>query len=233
MDLLIALAALSIAVGAMAQAVTGMGFALVAAPALMALLGPRDGVIIVVLLGALAGLLPLSREWRSVRVKDAGILLLPILVATPVFAMAMAGVDTAVVSAAAGVGVITGVLLLARGASWSWFRGVPGAIAAGVASTALNVVGGVGGPPIGMYAANNDWGPSQSRATLQFVFLVQNLITAIAVGVLAPASWMVVALFAGTVLGMAIVARVPARAARLAVLLVAGFGGASLVLASV
>ena len=137
------------------------------------------------------------------------------------------------VAVAAGAAVVAGVILLARGASWAWFRGLPGALAAGVASAILNVVGGVGGPPVGMYAANTDWNPTQTRATLQFVFLVQNLVTAVVVGLVAPAWWMVAALVLGTVAGASLMIRVSAAVARLAVLGIAGLGGVSLVLANV
>jgi uncharacterized membrane protein YfcA len=233
MDILIVLVVISIAAGAVAQAVTGMGFSLVSAPALLALLGPREGVAVVVLLAAMSSVFPLSQQWRSVRLGSASALLLPILFSTPVIAMALAGADTRLVAVAAGVGVVAGVVLLARGASWAWFRGLPGALAAGIASATLNVVGGVGGPPIGMYAANTDWGPVQTRATLQFVFLVQNLVTAVVIGLVAPAWWMVATLIAATMVGALLMTRVPAKAARLAVLAVAGLGGASLVLANV
>jgi uncharacterized membrane protein YfcA len=233
MEFLIALVVISIAAGAIAQAVTGMGFSLVSAPALLAFLGPREGVAVVVILAAMSSVFPLSRQWRAVRLGSAGALLLPILLSTPVIAMALAGVDTRVVAVAAGVAVVAGVVLLARGASWAWFRGLPGALAAGVASATLNVVGGVGGPPVGMYAANTDWGPAQTRATLQFIFLIQNLVTAVVVGLVAPEWWMVAALLVGTVVGASLMTRVSAAAARLAVLGVAGLGGVSLVLANV
>ncbi len=44
--------------GGFAQSVTGMGFSLIAAPALIALLGPREGVATVVLMGTLTALVP-------------------------------------------------------------------------------------------------------------------------------------------------------------------------------
>ena len=47
----IALAALAVFVGAALQSATGFGFALVAAPVLFALLGPREAVTAGVLLG--------------------------------------------------------------------------------------------------------------------------------------------------------------------------------------
>ena len=107
------------------------------------------------------------------------------------------------------------------------------ALAAGVASAVLNVGGGVGGPPVGMFAADTGWNPAQTRATLQFIFLVQNVVTAVVVGLVAPAWWMAATLVVATVVGSFLMTRVPAATARLAVLGVAGLGGVSLVLANV
>lgn len=232
-SLLVALVVVSIAAGAIAQSVTGAGFSLVAAPALLAYLGPGEGVSVVVILAALSSVLPLCTSYSSVRYKDAGILLIPIVCATPVIALVVAGFDTQLVAAAAGVCVVIGVILLARGASWSWFTGLPGAIAAGVSAAVLNVVGGVGGPPLGMFAANAGWDSAQSRATLQFVLLVQNIVTAIVVGIVAPPWWMVLTLVVGTLLGSLVATRMSAKAARNALLVVAGVGGLALALGSI
>jgi uncharacterized membrane protein YfcA len=230
---LLVLAAVSLIIGAFAQSVTGLGFSLIAAPAMLALLGPRDGVAMIVVLSALASLIPLTHQWRHIGVRDAGSLLVPTLVATPVVVAVLAGVDTAVVAVGAGIAVLIGVFLLARGASWTWFRGLPGAVGAGVASAVLNVVGGVGGPPVGMYASNAGWSPDHTRATLQFFFLIQNLVTAVVLGVVAPQWWMVAGVAAGTLIGAIVAGRIPVGAARMAVLIVAALGGASLVVANV
>jgi uncharacterized membrane protein YfcA len=53
-------------VGAVAQRVTGLGFALVVAPVLVILLGPFDGVMIVNLCSVLSASLVLSAVWRDV-----------------------------------------------------------------------------------------------------------------------------------------------------------------------
>ena len=70
MEPLFVVAVAGVALGGLAQSVTGLGFALVAAPALIALLGPSQGVAVVVLLGALASVLPLIGHWRRVRRRD-------------------------------------------------------------------------------------------------------------------------------------------------------------------
>ena len=110
MEPLVVVAVAGVALGGLAQSVTGLGFALVAAPALIAVLGPRQGVGVVVLLGTLASVLPLMSHWRRVRVRDTATLLVPTLLATPVVAALLRGMDTATVAVAAGVAVLVGVV---------------------------------------------------------------------------------------------------------------------------
>lgn len=233
MDPMLVLAAAGVVAGGLAQSVTGLGFALVAAPGLIALLGPGSGVAVVVLLGTLASVIPLARQWRDVRVRDGATLLVPTLAATPLVGAVVAGADTRTVAVAAGVAVLLGVVALWRGLRSERLHSVPGAIATGVASATLNVVGGVGGPPVGLYAANAGWSPTQARATLQAFFLIQGIVTVAVVGLAWPTAWMVVALVAGTLLGMWWAPLIPPETARRAVLAVAAFGGIGLVVGSI
>lgn len=229
MDLMTALALAGVAVGGLAQSVTGLGFALVAAPGLIALLGPSEGVAVVVLLGTLASIIPLLGQWRGVRVRDGVTLLVPTLLATPVVGLVVAGLDTGVLAVAAGVAVLLGVVALWRGLRWAGLVSIPGAIGTGITSAVLNVIGGVGGPPVGLYAANAGWPPDESRATLQAFFLIQGLVTAAVLGVAWPTPGMVAALVLGTLAGMWVAPRMPTDRARVAVLAVAAFGGVGLI----
>ncbi len=230
MEPLFVVAVAGVVLGGIAQSVTGLGFALVAAPALISLLGPSQGVGVVVLLGALAAVLPLVGQWRRVRVRDTATLLVPTLLATPIVAAVLKGMDTATVAIAAGVAVIIGVIALWRGLTWARLVSLPGAVGTGITSAALNVIGGVGGPPIGLYAANARWDPPESRASLQAFFLIQGIATVAVVGLTWPDPWMVGALVIGTVAGMWLAPRIPEPIARLAVLGVAAFGGVALIL---
>lgn len=231
------LAVAAVAVGAFAQAATGMGFSLVAAPALVALLGPQRGVPTVLLLAVLASLLPLSRGRRHARLRDAGRLLVPALLGMPVAAW-LRGVDTRVLAVATGCAVLVGVALLARGVrspflrrpAGAWCARRPaGAWCAGLASAGLNVLGGVGGPPIGLYAANAGWPGHESRATLHAFFLVQNVATAAVLGFVPPSWPAVAALVCGAAAGMALAPRIAPAAARTGVLAVSGAGALALI----
>lgn len=224
---------LAVVAGAFAQAATGMGFSLVAAPVLIAVHGQADGVAVVVLLAACSSVLPLAREGRHARGREALRLLVPTLAATPVIAWLLAPVDLRLLAVAGGVGVVVGVAMLASGWRSAWLRRPVGAVATGVASAGLNVVGGVGGPPVGLYAANATWTPAQTRGTLHTFLVVQNLVTALVVGPVLPSWSMLGALGVGTVAGLVLAPRLSAAAARTGILVVSAVGGVALLAGAV
>lgn len=221
---------LGVALGALAQASTGMGFALVAAPALIATLGPREGVSTVLLLGVLASAIPLGRDWRHANPKDVLRLLVPALVFTPLIALALRGVDVRWLALTAGCGVIVSAALLASGLRSRWLMTPVGAIATGLSSAALTVVGGVGGPPFGLYAANAGWSPRQVRGTLLSILFVQGIATVLILGFALPSWPLVLALAAGGAAGMVTASRIPPSAARAAILLISVAGGIALII---
>ena len=223
------LAVAAVALGAFAQAATGMGFSLIAAPALIAAVGPHRGVPTVLVLAVLASLLPLSRDWRHTRVRDTGRLLVPTLLGTPVAAWLLGAVDTRLLAVAAGLGVLGGVALLARGLRSAFLRRPAGAWISGLASAALNVIGGVGGPPIGLYAANAGWPAREARATLHAFFLVQNIATMAVLGFVLPSWPAVAALAVGAISGMVLSPRLSPTVARAGVLVVSAVGALALI----
>ncbi|MFJ5924349.1 TSUP family transporter [Kitasatospora sp. NPDC092948] len=223
------LAVAAVALGAFAQAATGMGFSLIAAPALIAAVGPHRAVPTVLLLAVLASLLPLARDWRHTRPRDTGRLLLPTLLGTPVAARLLGGADTRVLAVAAGLGVLAGVALLARGLRSAFLQRPAGAWLSGLSSAALNVIGGVGGPPVGLYAANAGWPAREARATLHAFFLVQNIATAAVLGLVLPSWPAVAALAAGAATGMALAPRLSPTATRTGVLAVSCVGALALI----
>lgn len=228
-ELILGLALLGILVGALAQAATGMGFSLVAAPLMVAAFGPREGVAVTVALAALASVVPVARYRRAVRPGLVVRLLVPTLAFTPLVAWAVRGVETRWLALAGGVGVVLAVALLAFGLRSRWLGTPPGAVVAGASSAALNVVGGVGGPPIGLYAANAGWDPETTRANLAAFFLVQNLATAAVLGVHAPALPQLAVLSIGTATGMLLAGRLTPATVRAGVLALSLIGGIGLV----
>lgn len=222
------LALAGVLLGAVAQSATRMGFSLLAAPALVLYLGPHQGVAATLALATLSSLLPLLRDGRHARPGEVVRLLVPTLLCTPLIALALRGVNTHWLAPAAGAGVVVAVGLLGSGVRWDWLRRPAGALAAGAASALLNVIGGVGGPPIGLYAANADWGPATTRGNLYGLFVVQNIVTALAVGVVLPGAAELAALVLGTAGGMLLGPRMPSKVLRNAVLAMSLLGGIGL-----
>lgn len=219
---------IAIAVGAFAQGATGMGFSLVSAPVLIATEGHTVGVATVLILASCSSVVPLAREWRHTQSSHVGRLLVPTLLATPVVVWLVRPLDHDVLAVAGGIGVIIGVALLASGLRSHWFRRPEGAILTGVSSAALNVIGGVGGPPIGLYVANTDWTPAQTRSTLHGFLIVQNFVTAVVLGLVWPDWRHLVALVVGSVAGMLLAPRLSVVAARYGILLLSAIGGIAL-----
>lgn len=223
------LAALAVAAGAAAQAVVGIGFALVCAPFLIALEGSREGVRTAILLSAGLNLAMLARHRREARPRDALWLLVPALVATPLFAAGVRRVPARSLEGAAGVVTLTAVALLAVGVRLQSARGRVGAVTAGVVSAATNVVAGIGGPPVAMWAVNAEWPPREARATLQFYFFCLNAVALVGLGLPSPDPVLFVAMAVGWAVGALLDRRVSDRAAIAAMLALAA-GGAVLVL---
>lgn len=225
----IALVAGAVAGGALAQAVSGFGFSLVAAPAFVIATGPTNGVRLVNLFALVTNVGLLTAERRTVVPGDALRLLLPALVVAPVVVGAARQADPDVLSIVAGSLIVATALVLASGVRLRHLHGPAGAIGAGTVSSAMNVVSGVGGPAVAMYAVNAHWPPHAMRPTLQLYFLGLNVVSLAALGLAVPDGattvGLLVALATGLLAGLRLARRLPAHAIRMAVLGLAIAGG--------
>ena len=223
------LVVLAVALGALAQSISGIGFTLVSGPLLVASLGPTDGVRLSVLLSLVVNVVVLTRTRRQACVRDALLLLVPAVVATPLLARLVRGVPARTAELLAGSAVVLGAALLAAGVRWRAAGGRAGAIGAGVLSAAMNVVAGVGGPAIALHATNADWPATAMRSTGQVYFLGLNVVAAITLGFPTVAGVLVVgcllALTAGLLAGARLAPLVPAARARQVTLSLAALGG--------
>jgi uncharacterized membrane protein YfcA len=219
------LAALAVALGAVVQAITGVGFGLVCSPFLVAVFGAGEGVRVANLLAILVNAGVLSREHRRVDLRGALLLLVPAVVATPLFALVVRRIDPEVASVVAGVATLLAAGLLAAGLRARRLRGVGGAVAAGVTSAAMNIVSGIGAPTVAMFAQNAGWSMTKTRATLQVYFLCLNVVTLASLGLPRLPIVLVVALAAGFAVGALLVRRVPEAVASRAMLVLAVLGG--------
>lgn len=231
----LAWAAIGVAIGAAAQSVSGIGFALVAGPLLFTVFGPREGVRVAVVLSMIVNIGVLVREHRSVMVRQV----LPIgavaLIATPLLVYALADVDTRALRAIAGAVIVVGAALVAAGHSRE--TGTVGGAVAGLASATMNVLASAGGPAVAVYAAGARWDPLRVRATLQAYFLALNIVTLATLG---PPHWsstqaivLIGCLVAGSALGGWLSGRVSAQRARTVTLALAAAGGLGVLISAV
>jgi len=232
----LALVALSVVVGALSQRITGMGFALVASPLVVILLGPFDGVLVVNLCGALSALLIIPRVWRHIEWRTLAWLSIPAVVAIVPGSLLVTRLPGAVMQLSIGVLVIvalTATLLIRRAEHIVPAR--PAAIVAGAASGFMNTAAGVGGPAISIYAVIMRWPQVNFAATLQPYFVIvsgASLATKAAFSggqlpELDAVSWIVIvsSLLAGLALGEVLNRHVSHRVARIAVIIIAYIGG--------
>lgn len=233
---MLALVALSIVVGALSQRITGMGFALVASPLVVILLGPFDGVLVVNLCGVVSSLLIIPRVWRHIEWRTLAWLAIPAVVAIVPGSLLVTRLPGAVMQLGVGVLVIvalTATLLIRRAEHVVPAR--PAAIVAGAASGFMNTAAGVGGPALSIYAVIMRWPQVNFAATLQPYFVIvgtASLVTkAIFSGGQLPdldaVSWIIIvgALLAGLALGEVLNRHVSHGVARIAVIIVAYVGG--------
>ncbi len=220
--------ALAVALGAVAQGVTGLGFSLVSAPILIAFLGAREGVRTALVLSTILNLVLLVRTHRAVLVREGSLLLVPAVATTPLLAWASRRIDGRVLTLAAGVLTVASAAALLAGLRWHRGRAAPAGIAAGIISAAMNVVGSIGGPALALYSVNAGWPPERARPTLQVIFLASNVVAIVSLGLPTfDRTWwaLLTAITVGWSVGLRVSRAVPEGAARVATLGVAALGG--------
>ena len=170
------------AVGVAAQAVTGFGFSLVSAPFLIAAYRAPTGVQLNLLLSLAVNVAVLSREHRHADVRAASLLLAPALVAVVPVAYAVHRISPGPLTVAAGLVCLAGTAAVAAGRGLRRAGGPAGAVAVGLVSGAMNVVAGISGPPVVLFALNAAWARPRARATMQVFFLGLNILTIASLG---------------------------------------------------
>ncbi|MEU4933046.1 sulfite exporter TauE/SafE family protein [Streptomyces yokosukanensis] len=217
--------------GGCVQWLTGMGFALVAVPALVLLLGPVDGVVLANCAAGAISVVGLAGGWRRVRPAAMVPLCLAAACTVPAGAWTTRQLPRPVLLLVMGALVTAAVLLVMRGARIPALRGGRGAVAAGALGGFMNAAAGVGGPPVSLYALNAGWTVREFVPNAQFYGVAVNALSLAANGTprLTGAQWAVVAaaMAVGALIGNAIAARTPEHRARRLVLVLALAGGAT------
>jgi uncharacterized protein len=219
--------------GATLQRTTGLGLALVGAPFLVAVLGPRDGVSFGNALQSVLCTLVLVQTWRDARWSAVGLLLLGAAVGVPTGALVATTLPEAPLLVVVGLLALLGVGLSVVPAAGAALRGPVGAVGSGVAAGFVNATAGVGGPLISAYGTSQRIEPRVFVPTAQAVLLVVNLTALLVKGVpaLATTTWAagIVAISAGVLLGGSVQRRLDPVLGRRLMLAVAAVGAAATV----
>lgn len=165
--------------GAAAQRVTGIGFNLLAAPALVVLLGPHNGVLISCSLSVVLNIVVLSTVWSHVRWPSVATLLGSAIAITPLGLWTSQVSSVGTLTLMCGLYCVVGVALIALSGAAPLFGGRKGALLAGTAAGFFNITVAIGGPAFALHALSEHWKREQIVATGQVVFLILN-ITAVA-----------------------------------------------------
>jgi uncharacterized membrane protein YfcA len=218
-----------IVLGASVQRMSGVGFALVAVPALVLLLGPAEGVALANCAAGGVSAVGLAGCWREVRPAAIMPLVAAAVCAVPAGAWVAARLPEPGLLAGVGIVVCVAVLLVMGGVRVAALRGAGGAVTAGAVSGFMNASAGLGGPALSLYAVNAEWTVREFVPNAQFYQVVVNAVSLAVNGTprLAAPVWLLVlaGIGAGAVIGKVLAERVPEKRARLVVLLLALAGG--------
>lgn len=227
----------AVLVGSGTQRITGMGFALMASPLLVLVLGTDDGVATSQALTLVASVIVLTTLWRSVEWNTAALLFSSSLVGVAPGAWLSSRLSPAVLSILVGGLVVIALATVVADERARVFRGAAGGAAAGATSGFMNVTAGVGGPPIVLYRLSTDWAQRPYVATVQAYFIALNVASLVVRGAprLDASIWVVVlaALVIGLALGEQLAGRISDARARAAIVIVALAGAVSIVIEGV
>jgi uncharacterized protein len=228
--------ALAILVGAMAQRVSGLGFALTVAPVLVLLIGPFDGVLMVNLAGAVSSAIVLSRLWRNIDWRQFAYITIPALIAV------IPGAYISVLLGGPELQITVGLILVVAlsislliNKAQKTVPQIPAAILTGTASGFMSATAGVGGPGVAVYSVLTRWEQRSFAATIQPFFVslgVTSFVTKVVLSEkgLPDYDWWVWPLIisctlAGLALGEWISRFVSVRIARISVIVISYLGG--------
>ncbi|MEV6589758.1 sulfite exporter TauE/SafE family protein [Streptomyces acidicola] len=217
--------------GSSVQWLTGMGFALVAVPALVLVLGPAEGVVLANCAAGIISAVGLADGWRRVRFAAMVPLCAAAVCTVPAGTWVARRLSEPTLMTATGVLVTVAVVFVMRGARVTALRGGGGAVVAGGVGGFMNSAAGVGGPPVSLYGLNAGWTMREFVPNAQFYGVLVNAVSVASNGLprLAAPVWGLTAgaMAVGAVAGRMLAGRVPEERARLLVLLLALAGGLS------
>lgn len=224
-----------IVVGAVAQRIAGLGFALLVSPFLVLILGPHEGVLLVNICGVVSSTFIVSRVWKDINWSMFRWLTIPAVFGSVGGSIAAVGLPSAPLSVTVAAVVLAGLtisLVLQRSAVV--VTGNRSKVVAGVAAGLTNSMAGVGGPAVSAYALLARWPQRPFAATLQPFFAVIGSVTVLVKLLIDPGqvppleTWMwfliPVSIILGIFAGERLARYIHDRQARFAVIVIAFLG---------
>ena len=167
-----------VVIGAVAQRVAGLGFAMLVSPFLVIALGAHEGVFLVNICGVLSSAIIMPRVWKDINWSMFRWLCSFSVVGSVAGALLAGVLPSAPLSIVVGATVLAALLLsliLVR-ANVTVSGQIPKG-SAGFLSGLTNALAGVGGPAVSAYAVLARWPQRPFAATLQPFFVVTGLVT--------------------------------------------------------
>lgn len=167
---------------AFVQSSIGFGFALVAMPLLVSMLGIHVAAPLVAITAMLIEIVILLRYREAFNFDDVKYIAIATILGIPIGIFAVRSVDSGIVNKILGV-VVIGYALYAlfapnlpdlAGKTWAYFMG----FIAGILGGAYNTTG----PPLVIYGNARRWSPDEFKSNLQSLFLVTGVVVIAAHG---------------------------------------------------
>lgn len=192
----------------------------------MAAVGAAAGIPAVLALSMVVNILVFIRDPSGVRWRTGALLLVPALIVIPLTARIVHTTGPQLLAILAGGLTLLAVVALASGLRSRRLGRPVAAVVAGMLSGAMNVIGGISGPPTVIYTINAGWPNRDIRSTLQIYFFILNVAALVSLGVRPQIDWRwIVAGVAGWVIGAITLKKVTEARLRALMLLVAAVGG--------
>ncbi len=232
-------------IGALAQRIAGLGFAMVVSPFLVLVMGPHHGIVLVNLCGVFSSLLIIHHVWKDIRWRPFIWLIVPALIGS----LPGSFLANALPSGPLSI-IVGGMVLLALGVTAVLTRKGhvlgdtgPHRGVAGLFAGFTNSLSGVGGPVLTAYAELTRWPQRDFAATLQPFFIITGSFSAATKVIADPSTlpvfdwwqWLLlaVAIVLGVQIGNRLAPKVHDKLARRLVLLMAVIGAVTAVVKGV
>jgi hypothetical protein len=156
---------------ALAQGLTGFGFALVAAPLFLLLMDPRSMVVLNIVVASVVCIMVVAQSWRYVSVRGMALIALASIFGVPLggYLLLVASAEVLKLAIAALVVLFAIPLLLGYSRKFKSERLL--SVVMGFISGVLKTSTSLSGPPVVLFLVNQGWPREMMRASLAAYFL--------------------------------------------------------------